>query len=48
MTQNAKDKLNLIFGASAVGVAAVFGAIGGSWFLFLLIAGGLLGVFLQS
>jgi uncharacterized ion transporter superfamily protein YfcC len=48
VTQNAKDKLDLIFGATAVGIAAVFGAIASSWLLFLLIAGGLFGVFVQT
>ena len=48
MTRSSRDKLNAIYAVGAIAVAAVMGAIAGSWMLFILIAGGLLGVFIQS
>ena len=44
MAYSSRDKLNAIFAAGTIAVAAVMGAIAGSWVLFLLIAGGLFGV----
>ena len=48
MTRSSRDKLNAIYAVGAIGVAAVFGAISGSWLLFLLVAVGLVGVFIQT
>ena len=48
MTRSSRDKLNAIYAGAAVGIAAVFGAIGGSWLFFLLIAGGLFAVFFST
>jgi len=48
MTRSSRDKLNAIYAIGAIGIAAVFGAISGSWLLFILIAGGLLGVFIST
>ena len=48
MTRSSRDKLNAIYAIGAIGVASVFGAIAGSWVLFILIAGGLLGVFFST
>ena len=48
LTRNSRDKLNSIYGICAIAVAAVFGAITGSWVLSVLIAAGLFGVFIQT
>jgi hypothetical protein len=48
MTKNAKDKLKLILGGGAVILAALIGAIAGSWMLFLLVVAGLLTVCVQT
>ena len=48
MTRSSRDKLNAIYAIGAIGLAAVFGAISGSWVLFILIAAGLLGVFFST
>ena len=48
MTRSSRDKLNAIYAIGAIGLAAVFGAIAGSWVLFILIVGGLLGVFFST
>ena len=48
MTRNSRDKLNSIYGICAIAVAAVIGAITGSWVLFVLIAASLFAVFSQT
>ena len=49
MTQrSSRDKLNGIYGIGAIGIAAVFGAIAGSWLLFVLVAAGLFAVFIEN
>ena len=48
MTRSSRDKLNAIYAVGAIGVAALLGAIAGSWLLFLLVAVGLVGVFIQT
>jgi uncharacterized membrane protein YdjX (TVP38/TMEM64 family) len=40
--------LNAIYGIFIIAVAAMIGAIAGSWVLFVLIAAGLFGVFIQT
>ena len=44
MTRTSRDKLNSIHLAGSVGFAAVAGALSGSWLLFVLVAGALVGV----
>jgi hypothetical protein len=48
VTRNSRDKLNSIYGIFIIAVAAVIGAIAGSWVLFLLAAVGLFTVFAQT
>lgn len=48
MTRNSRDKLNSIYGIFIIAVAAVLGAIAGSWMLFILVAAGLFTVFAQT
>ncbi len=48
MTRSSRDKLNAIYAVGAIAVAALFGAIAGSWVLFVLVAVGLFGVFVQT
>ena len=48
MTYNSRDKLNAIYAAGTVGVAALLGAIAQSWVLFVLIAAGLISVFVST
>lgn len=48
MTRSSRDKLNGIYATGAIALAAVLGAIGGSWLLFVLIAAGLLTVLVQT
>ena len=48
MTRSSRDKLNAIYAIGTIGLAAVFGAIAGSWVLFVLVAAGLFGVFIQT
>ena len=48
MTRSSRDKLNTIYAIGSIGVAAVFGAIAGSWLLFVLIAAGLFAVFIEN
>ena len=48
MTYDSRDKLNAIYAAGAVVVAAVIGAIAQSWLLFVLVAAGLFGVFIRN
>jgi hypothetical protein len=48
MTRSSRDKLNAIYAGGTIGVAAVIGAIGKSWLLFVLVAAGLFGVLNQT
>jgi len=48
MTRTSRDKLNGIYAGTAIGLAALIGGLSGSWALFILIAGGLLGVFIST
>jgi threonine/homoserine/homoserine lactone efflux protein len=48
MTRSSRDKLNSIYAGAAIGIAAVFGAIAGSWLLFILVAAGLFAVLSET
>lgn len=48
MTLNSREKLNGIFAGIAVGIAAMFGAASQSWVVFILVAAGLLAVFIGT
>ena len=43
MTRSSRDKLNSFHLMGAIGIAAIVAAVSGSWLLFLLVAGGLIG-----
>jgi hypothetical protein len=48
VTQSSRDQLNGIYAGAAICLGALVGAASGSGFLFLLIAGGLIGMFIST
>ena len=48
MTRSSRDKLNAIYIGGSIAVAALMGAASGSGFVFLLVAGGLIGMFMST
>ncbi|PHS11662.1 MAG: hypothetical protein COA78_09105 [Blastopirellula sp.] len=48
MPHTSRDKLNSFHLFTGIGIAAVFAAIGGSWFLFIFIAAAFIGTSLAT
>jgi len=42
MTKSSREKLNSMHIAGAIGIAAIFAGVTGSWLIFVLIAAGLI------
>ena len=43
MTRTSRDKLNAVHLLGSIGIAALFAALAGSWPLFVIVAGALVG-----
>jgi hypothetical protein len=48
VTRSSRDQLNGIYAGAAICLGALVGAASGSGFLFLLVAGGLIGMFMST